>query len=149
MDYIRIAAPDTVIKIGNNKKVIHIVGNEISNLEDLYKFLVQELEFPEYFGDNLDALYDMLTDLQWLGQNCFEIVINDYDHLLSEEDFETKASVISVFNEASQCWKEDIFDDAEWEQKKLCIWILGDEARLRAEIAEMDDLLDEYSDEEE
>jgi RNAse (barnase) inhibitor barstar len=27
------------------------------------------LSFPDYFGRNLDALYDMLTDLSWLPGN--------------------------------------------------------------------------------
>jgi|GEM_PF-1523654 RNAse (barnase) inhibitor barstar len=146
MDYIRIAAPDTVIKIGNNKKVIHVEGQELTELEAFYKFMVQELEFPEYFDDNLDALYDMLTDLQWLSQNCFEIVIRDFGELLSAEDFETKASVISVLNEAAQCWREEIIEEDEWDQKKMCVWILGDEAQLKSEIAQMDDILNDFED---
>lgn len=41
--------------------VIH--GAEIQNWDALYDRLAADLEFPEWFGRNLDALYDCLTDL--------------------------------------------------------------------------------------
>ncbi len=33
----------------------------IGTIDDFYKLLKQELPLPEYFGDNLDALWDVLT----------------------------------------------------------------------------------------
>ena len=41
--------------------VIH--GDRIHGLDSLYDQLSAELEFPEWFGRNLDALFDCLTDL--------------------------------------------------------------------------------------
>ena len=37
---------------------------DIKNKKELHQYLKQELSFPDYYGSNLDALYDMLT--------CFE-----------------------------------------------------------------------------
>ncbi|HPA55742.1 MAG TPA: barstar family protein, partial [Bacillota bacterium] len=68
MKYIRIASPDTEIKRGNNKITIEVNGSEVRDIKSFYEILVNNLEFPGYFGDNLDALYDMLIDLQWLKQ---------------------------------------------------------------------------------
>ena len=40
-----------------------IDGNAVTSMEDIHKMLAQQLEFPEWFGGNLDALHDCLTDL--------------------------------------------------------------------------------------
>lgn len=36
-------------------------GEKILSLQDVYKALAQQLDFPEHFGRNLDALWDVLT----------------------------------------------------------------------------------------
>lgn len=41
---------------------IIIDGTMIQNKEDLYQAMDDVLHFPEYFGHNLDALYDVLTE---------------------------------------------------------------------------------------
>ena len=38
-----------------------ISGASIRSLEDFYTEISRELHFPEYFGRNLDALWDVLT----------------------------------------------------------------------------------------
>ena len=40
-----------------------IDGNSVTSMEDIHKVLAQQLEFPEWYGSNLDALHDCLTDL--------------------------------------------------------------------------------------
>lgn len=44
-------------------KEIIIDGEVIENLNDIHYILKSELNFPEYYGMNLDALHDCLTDL--------------------------------------------------------------------------------------
>ncbi len=43
-------------------KTIVIDGSYMSDKETAYAYLAKRLGFPSYFGKNLDALYDMLTD---------------------------------------------------------------------------------------
>lgn len=38
---------------------------DIKTKQELHQYLKQEFSFPDYYGSNLDALYDMLT--------CFEV----------------------------------------------------------------------------
>lgn len=45
----------------------------ISRPEELLKALYYMLWFPGYFGFNWDALYDCLTDLEWIP--CRKIVV--------------------------------------------------------------------------
>ena len=40
-----------------------IDGNAVTSMEDIHKLLAQQLGFPEWYGGNLDALHDCLTDL--------------------------------------------------------------------------------------
>ena len=39
-----------------------LYGSEIQNKEQLHALLVQRLSFPSYYGNNLDALYDCLSE---------------------------------------------------------------------------------------
>ena len=45
-------------------KNITIDCAEIPDKAALHQALAQALRFPEYYGNNLDALYDCLTDIQ-------------------------------------------------------------------------------------
>ncbi|MDY6026364.1 barstar family protein [Bergeyella zoohelcum] len=42
-------------------KTVQIDFSEIGSEEDFYSALKKEVSLPEYFGDNLDALWDVLT----------------------------------------------------------------------------------------
>lgn len=44
-------------------KILVIDGAKIENMEALHKFLAWNLRFPLWYGNNLDALHDCLTDL--------------------------------------------------------------------------------------
>lgn len=43
--------------------VIVLDGAKVKNRRGLHKYLHRALGFPDYYGKNLDALYDCLTDL--------------------------------------------------------------------------------------
>jgi ribonuclease inhibitor len=44
------------------KKVI-IHGDSVAAMADIHRILAEELNFPEWYGGNLDALHDCLTEL--------------------------------------------------------------------------------------
>lgn len=44
-------------------KQITLDGNLLADASTLHDYLKDVLDFPEYYGKNLDALYDCLTDL--------------------------------------------------------------------------------------
>nr|WP_242613767.1 barstar family protein [Herbihabitans rhizosphaerae] len=55
--------------------------------------------FPDYFGHNLDALYDCLTDLSWLPPGEHVLVWADPD-VLREVDPDAYAAINSVLEDA-------------------------------------------------
>lgn len=44
-------------------KYVMIDGNYICSKAHLHEILARELSLPEWYGKNLDALYDCLTDI--------------------------------------------------------------------------------------
>ena len=44
-------------------KQITLDGNKLADASLVHDYLKEMLAFPEYYGNNLDALYDCLTDL--------------------------------------------------------------------------------------
>ena len=44
-------------------KQVTLDGNILADAAQVHDYLKERLEFPEYYGSNMDALYDCLTDL--------------------------------------------------------------------------------------
>lgn len=45
-------------------KQVILDGNILADATQVHDYLKEMLEFPEYYGKNLDALHDCLTDLE-------------------------------------------------------------------------------------
>ena len=86
-----------------------IQGNRISGWDALYDQLSEELALPEWFGRNLDALYDCLTDLH----DC-QITIYHWEKLA--ERLGRKSSAL-----------RQVLSDAGLENNSLTVCILNDE----------------------
>ena len=87
--------------------IIH--GDRISGWDALYDQLSEELALPEWFGRNLDALYDCLTDLH----DC-QITIYRWEKLA--ERLGKKSSAL-----------RQVLSDAGLENNSLTVCILNDE----------------------
>jgi len=42
---------------------VFIDGTAVSSMADIHRILAEQLDFPAWYGNNLDALHDCLTDL--------------------------------------------------------------------------------------
>ena len=67
-------------------------GNFLLEKDTAHTYLKQKLNLPEYYGRNLDALYDCLTE-------CSEIEIEIY---LPEEKNMFLENMICVFKDAAE-----------------------------------------------
>ena len=59
----------------NNERLVFIDGNACDTLDKCYASLVQQLSLPDYFGFNLDALEEVLSDLNWVKEEKVHIII--------------------------------------------------------------------------
>jgi RNAse (barnase) inhibitor barstar len=64
------------------------------------------LRFPEWFGQNWDALTDCLLDMGWLPATGYVIILDHCDgiHGRAEADFVT---LMQTFQQAAETWRED------------------------------------------
>ncbi|GAB0156754.1 barstar family protein [Chryseobacterium sp. Alg-005] len=75
-------------------KTIYIDFTDIGDYEDFYAQLKDKLKLPEHFGDNLDALYDVITGelemplhIEFVNMNVDQLEIFE-DLLTTLEDAE-------------------------------------------------------------
>lgn len=78
-----------------NKLIIN--GSLIEGKSQLHDLIAEKLQFPDYYGKNLDALFDCLTDLT--DETCIEITNAG---LLSEMLGDYADRLIQTFSEASE-----------------------------------------------
>ncbi len=57
-------------------EIIIIDGRRMTSIEETHHYLARTLRLPDYYGKNLDALHDCLTDL---GRNVWIVLINGDD----------------------------------------------------------------------
>ena len=66
-------------------KTIYIDFTDLGDYDDFYAQLKEKLTLPEFFGDNLDALYDFLTGFSELSLHL-EFVNMSVEQLETFED---------------------------------------------------------------
>ena len=79
------------------KKII-LDFSQSTSKEGMHKYLAEKFSFPEYYGANLDALHDLLTEI-------------------------TEPTCVGIFNYDRKYLKSvvEVFKDAENENKNLTV----------------------------
>ncbi len=82
-------------------------GATLNTFDKFHKTIAQLLHFPDYYGNNLDALDEVLNDMAFSPLKNVQIVLRNYDKLLSDEAHDKKISLLQVLNGAISFWKQD------------------------------------------
>ncbi|MEO9023254.1 MAG: barstar family protein [Ginsengibacter sp.] len=88
---------DTNYYSENNIRFVFIDGHTCNRIGKCYDTLQQQLSLPDYFGRNLDALDEMLDDLEWVTEEKVKIIILNSDELLTD-DLEKKTIFLDILN---------------------------------------------------
>ena len=73
--------------------------------------IAEALEFPDWFGDNLDALADCLADLSWLAAPGYLLLL-EHVGAWREEAAEDVEAVVEILQDTAARWAAD--DVAFW-----------------------------------
>ncbi|MFI5610469.1 barstar family protein [Amycolatopsis sp. NPDC051903] len=79
----------------------HVVNGATADKATTLDAIAAAMSFPEYFGRNLDALYDLLTDLSWLPAGEHVLIWTGSD-VLKQADPKTYLAVRSVLSDAQR-----------------------------------------------
>ena len=63
------------IKEGEVMKKIILDGSQMTSIKDTHKYIKIQLNFPLYYGENLDALWDILSTIS--DPTCITLINND------------------------------------------------------------------------
>jgi len=92
-------------EIRNNSAFkILIVPKNIQTKEDLFAAYRNGLNFPDYFGNNWDALYDCLIDLSWIDNNTIQII---HDDIPFEKNSNEQAIYLNVLLDVLSAWNDN------------------------------------------
>ena len=77
-------------------KSIVIRGEEFDSMEAVHNYLAENLSFPSYYGKNLSALYDVLTEED--QQTSIEI---DFENMQDEDMIRSLSRMVDVISDAA------------------------------------------------
>lgn len=84
----------------NGNFIAVIDGNKCKDISSFFEQISKAMNFPDYFGNNLDAFDEMMSDLEWIDEKNIILIITNYDNLLSE-DKELLSAVNGIFFRAT------------------------------------------------
>lgn len=81
-----------------------IDGTKATTIPGFLNETANAFKFPEYFGNNLDALDECLNDLSWIDYPNYILFIRNYNVFLRDENFQTKLDILVLLREVCNEW---------------------------------------------
>ena len=101
--------------------VTGIDGTQCQTIESFLKQIGRAFSFPNYYGENLDALNDCINDLSWISKNNYILIINNFESFIIENKKDRK-DMIDFFSEVSEQWKLGPKSEGQDETRKTSIF---------------------------
>ena len=79
-------------------RYVFIDGHTCDTIEKCYITLAEQLSIPDYFGYNLDALEEILADLEWIEEEQIRLIVIHATTLL-QLDSDLKNDFIKILME--------------------------------------------------
>ncbi|WP_067486549.1 barstar family protein [Actinomadura hibisca] len=81
-------------------------AGSVHDKEGFLRLCARVFDFPEYYGENWDALEDCLTDLSWAPARRGHLVVFRGWDGLAEADQASFRTALDVFAEAVESWRD-------------------------------------------
>jgi RNAse (barnase) inhibitor barstar len=97
-----ILAADAESLASDGYRIVRVDCTEWARSGTPHPSLARALAFPDYYGANLHALRDVLTDLEILDEGGLALVLERLDAYVSATDLGEAWEVLDVFEDASR-----------------------------------------------
>jgi RNAse (barnase) inhibitor barstar len=97
----------------------HLEGKKIEKKEQFLNHAAVAMNFPSHFGQNWDAFYDCLTDMDGVEADGYAIYFDHTDAFAKHHESQLE-TVIELFQDAVDFWKA--------EGKSMLVLLSGDDA---------------------
>ncbi|MPR34162.1 barstar family protein [Salmonirosea aquatica] len=120
-------------------RLAQIEGAQAKTTKAFYSQIAEALDFPDYFGHNLDSLDELLNDLQWIKEDKIVLFIQDSAAWLSAEKSDDKlTTLIDLLEATAEDWKWlDEDEENDLAKKELRI-LFEDSPRIRTLLEEQE-----------
>lgn len=89
--------------------ILRVRGAKSTDEASFFDELAAALQFPYYFGENWNAVWDCITDLNWLKGSSFLLVFDSADQLLSQSH-RGFSFLLQVIKDAHDRWYRETVD---------------------------------------
>lgn len=114
-----------------------IDGLKATSMKEFHEQIGLAMEFPDYSGKNLDALDEMLNDLEWIKQEKVIVYIkNSADWLSKEKGDDRIFTILDIFAATAEDWKW--MDEEDDVAKKELLIVFDDSPRIRTLLQEQE-----------
>ena len=96
---------------------LRLDSQKLRNLDDFYHEASLVFQLPDYFGHNLDALDECLTDLEWLPGQGYLVIFKNAESFLCDESNDIIEGILSVFHDAGSEWANEVREGETWDRK--------------------------------
>ena len=93
------------LKCDNATFLATLDGNRCRTETRLHQEISEVLRFPEHYGKNFDAMYDCLTDLEWLGVDAVYLLIIHPALICSDEENHTEGLFQDVMRQVLEDYR--------------------------------------------
>ncbi|HEV7380639.1 MAG TPA: barstar family protein [Dyadobacter sp.] len=112
-------------------------GQKATSMKEFHEQIGHALQFPDYSGKNLDALDEMINDLEWIKQEEIIIYISHSADWLSKEKGDDRIlTILDIFDATAEDWKW--MDEEDESDKKSLRIVFGDSERIRTLLEEQE-----------
>ncbi|GGO40286.1 barstar family protein [Deinococcus humi] len=91
----------------------------MTTAKEFHSEIARKMRFPDYCGGGMNALFDVLTDLDWFDFNSLEINIQNSIFLLVDEPPEFRRALQEVLDDVSQYWSQPLELGEAWDHPAI------------------------------
>lgn len=105
-------------------RVVRLDGTLMKGGEAFYDELIRAIPLPDYFGRNLNALSECITDVDVLAGDPIVFVIRDGQCILSAEGPGALAGFLDTLRDAGTEWATPVQQGEAWDRPRVAFHVI-------------------------